>query len=173
MGYFDALTSSSFKTTADGRRLFFPWGIWGRGYAIPTEQDYERLRNLVKTYTIVSLVVVIGAIALFPVLWALGVAAVLIAFYLAWLPNLLRGLTPTDEQLSWQESITTQARTHNAWMLWLLLIFSLVLAVAAIVMFAADPRESWPVALPGAILFGAATAMFFRMLVLRRRTGSP
>jgi hypothetical protein len=107
------------------------------------------------------------------VLWALGVAAVLIAFYLAWLPSLLRGLTPTDETLTWRESVTTQARTHNAWVLWLLLIFSLVLVLAAIVMLAADPRESWPVALPGVVLFGAAAAMFVRMLVLRRRTGSP
>jgi hypothetical protein len=27
MGYFDALASASFKTAADGRRLFFPWGV--------------------------------------------------------------------------------------------------------------------------------------------------
>ena len=43
MGYFDALTSSYFKTTPDGRKLFFPWGVLGRGYTIDSEQDYERL----------------------------------------------------------------------------------------------------------------------------------
>ena len=45
MGYFDALTSGYFKTAPDGRKLFFPWGVLGRGYAIDSEQDYERLRR--------------------------------------------------------------------------------------------------------------------------------
>jgi hypothetical protein len=29
MGYFDGLASGSFKTSQDGRRLFFPWGVLG------------------------------------------------------------------------------------------------------------------------------------------------
>ncbi len=37
MGYFEALTSSSFKTTKGGQKLFFPWGTLGRGYVIPSE----------------------------------------------------------------------------------------------------------------------------------------
>jgi hypothetical protein len=41
----DALTNSSFKTTKDGRRFFFPWGVLGRGYLIPNEQDFDRLRR--------------------------------------------------------------------------------------------------------------------------------
>ena len=45
MGYFDALTSGTFKTTPDGKRLFFPWGTLGRGYIVGTETDYERLRS--------------------------------------------------------------------------------------------------------------------------------
>ena len=36
-GYFNALTSGYFKTGADGRKLFFPWGIFGSGYAIPSD----------------------------------------------------------------------------------------------------------------------------------------
>ncbi len=35
-GYFNALTAGYFKTGADGRKLFFPWGTMGRGYAIPS-----------------------------------------------------------------------------------------------------------------------------------------
>ena len=45
MGYFDALTSSYFKTAADGRKLFFPWGVLGRGYLFDSDRDYERLRR--------------------------------------------------------------------------------------------------------------------------------
>src|SRR5262245_59509491 len=107
MGYFDALTSGSFKTTPDGRRLFFPWGALGRGYVVPTEQYYERLHRLMKNYAIVSLVVIIGAVIALPGLWALGVAAVLMAFYLVRLPSLLHGLQPSDEKLTVTESMAT------------------------------------------------------------------
>ena len=64
MGYFDALTSGYFKTTPEGRKLFFPSGVLGRGYAIKSQQDYERLRRQVKAYTIVSLVLIVGVTAL-------------------------------------------------------------------------------------------------------------
>jgi hypothetical protein len=60
MGYFDALTSGYCKTAPDGRKLFFPRGVLGRAYAIDSQQDYERLRRQVKTYTIVSLVLIVG-----------------------------------------------------------------------------------------------------------------
>ena len=58
MGYFDGLTSGSFKTAQDGRRLFFPWGVLGSGYAIASEQDYQRLRRQVKAYMVAMLVLV-------------------------------------------------------------------------------------------------------------------
>jgi hypothetical protein len=64
MGYFDALTSGYFKTAPDGRKLFFPWGVLGRGYTINSEPDYERLRRQVKAYTVVSLVLIVGVTAL-------------------------------------------------------------------------------------------------------------
>jgi len=50
VGYFDAVTSSSFKTTEDGRRLFFPWGTLGRGYVIGSDKEFGRLRSCVKAY---------------------------------------------------------------------------------------------------------------------------
>ena len=63
MGYFDALTSSAFKTTEDGRRLFFPWGVLGRGYVL-SQSQYERLQKQVRIYTIVALALIIAMSAL-------------------------------------------------------------------------------------------------------------
>ena len=89
MGYFDALTSGYFKTAPDGRKLFFPWGILGRGYTIDSDPDYERLRRQVKAYTIVSLVLIVGVTALQAYVGAVVIGALLIAFYLGWLRYLL------------------------------------------------------------------------------------
>jgi hypothetical protein len=32
MGYFDALTSSSFKKDESGKTVFYPWGVLGKGH---------------------------------------------------------------------------------------------------------------------------------------------
>jgi len=42
---FDAITSPWIKTAPDGRKVFFPWGAMGRGFAIASEHDYRRLNK--------------------------------------------------------------------------------------------------------------------------------
>ena len=65
-GYFNALVSGYFMPAADGRMLFFPWGVAGKGYIIPTQQEYERLHTQLMIYQVVSLIVII-ALAVTPV----------------------------------------------------------------------------------------------------------
>jgi hypothetical protein len=172
MGYFDALTASYFKTTPDGRRLFYPWGVFGRGYTIPSEQQYERLRGRIKTYTIAALVLIIGAAVLLKSLWAFAVAGLLIVFYRAWTPFLLRDLQPSDEKLSLTESMTAQARAQSGSILWLLLILSLLFVATGIAMLVFDP-DRWLTAVSGTVFFGLCAAVFVRMLVLQRRARAP
>ena len=71
MGYFDRLTSSYFRTGKDGRRLFYPRGAMGRGYVVPSEDEYQRLHRIAKIFTAAfhvltyaSLVLIIAAAAL-------------------------------------------------------------------------------------------------------------
>ena len=100
MGYFDGLTSGSFKTTGDGRRLFFPWGVLGGGYAIASEAAYQRLRQQVKAYMVVTLVLVIASGLYEPYRAPLAAAALLVAFYLAWMWRVLPHMERSDEKLS-------------------------------------------------------------------------
>jgi hypothetical protein len=169
MGYFDGLTSGSFKTTQDGRRLFFPWGMLGSGYSIASEQDYQRLRQQVKGYMIVALVLLIATNSFKGYVATVIVAALLTSLYLAWMWHLLRRLKASGERLSLQESMTSQANAYGAIVLWLLEIATLALVVGGIFMFVVDPSQ-WLVALGVTIFFGFCAAMFARMLVLRRRT---
>ena len=169
MGYFDGLTSGSFKTTPDGRRLFFPWGVLGSGYVIASEQDYLRLRQQVKGYTIVTLVLIIAAGSFGGYVVPIAVGALLMTLYLAWMWHLLRRLKASDVRMSLQESMTAQAQASGAVVLWLLEIATLALVCGGIFMFVADPSQ-WLVALGVTIFFGLCAAMFARMLVLRRRT---
>jgi hypothetical protein len=120
MGYFDGLTSGSFKTAEDGRRLFFPWGVLGSGYAIASEQDYLRLRQQVKAYMVVTLVLVIASGMYEPYRAPLAAAALLVCFYLAWMWRVLPRLRRSDEKLLLQECMTAQARAHGPVVLWLM-----------------------------------------------------
>jgi hypothetical protein len=45
MRLFDRAIERLFRTTEDGQELFYPWGSWGRGYIIPSDKDYQRLRR--------------------------------------------------------------------------------------------------------------------------------
>jgi Ca2+/Na+ antiporter len=171
MGYFDALTSSCFETAQDGRKLFFPWGVWGRGYVVASEQDYERLRRQVKAYMVVALVPIIVTAALRAYVGALVIAMLLVVFYLVWMRFLLRGLLPSDERLSVQDSMTAQARAHSAAGLWLLEIGALAFVGLGIVIIVIDPGN-WLIALGSIVFFGFCAGVGARMLVLRRRAAT-
>jgi len=105
MGYFDALLHYSFQTAPDGRRVFSPWGAFGRAYVVGSELDYERLRRRTKTGLIVAFVLVIISMTaigglglpryLSYVAWAAAAAAMA-----AWMQYLLRGLASPVERLS-------------------------------------------------------------------------
>lgn len=171
MGYFDALTSGYFKTAPDGRKLFFPWGVWGRGYVVASEQDYERLRRQVKAYMVVALVPIIVTAALRAYVGALVIAMLLVVFYLVWMRFLLRGLLPSDERLSVQDSMTAQARAHSAAGLWLLEIGALAFVGLGMIIIVIDPGN-WLIALGSIVFFGFCAGVGARMLVLRRRAAT-
>ncbi len=170
MGYFKGLTSSSFKIMPDGRRLFFPWGVLGAGYAIASEQDYLRLQRQLKGYMIVSLVLII--IAPYLVEGYVGTAVIagfLVAFYGLWMWNLLPRLTDSGEGLSLRESMNTQARAFGPTMLLFLEISALAFVGCGILMVVVDPGQ-WLAALGVISFFGLCAAMFTRMLMLRQRS---
>ena len=167
-GYFNALTSTYFKITDDGRKVFFPWGAAGRGYAIPSDEQYRRLHRQIKIYQVVSLVAIIAAAVAQQFLGAFVIATLSLAFYAAWVRRLVRSLPPSAERLTQRESMITQARTHGAVGLWLLLSIALVFVAAGIGILIFEPQK-WLVALAATGFFGACAAIGVRMIVLRRR----
>jgi hypothetical protein len=168
MGYFDALTSSSFKTAPDGRRLFFPWGTLGRGYVIGSEPDFKRLERQVRTYLIAMLTLIIGLSVLGSTLVTFAAGALLTCCYAACAWHLTRRLQSSDERLSLRESLATQARAHSGLSLWLLEIASLVLLGSGGLMLFIDP-DNRLTAFGCIVFFGICTAAFTILLVQRRR----
>lgn len=167
-GYLHALTSGYFKTARDGRKLFYPWGAMGRGYVIPSHEHYDGLHRRIMIYQIVSLVTIVGAVAAKLYLAAFVLAGLSMVFYRAWMSYLLRGLEPSEERLSMQESMAVQARAHGALGLWLLEIVALMFVATGFVMLVVAPDKRL-VALGSIVFFGACAAAFAHMLVLHWR----
>jgi Ca2+/Na+ antiporter len=167
-GYFNALAAGAFKITPDGRRLFFPWGVLGRGYEIPTDQEYQQLRRQMRLYIIVSLTLVIVPMAAQYTLVGLSICVLLMVSFAIWSHYRLRGMKPVDERLTFGESVSIQARTHRPVTLWVLLIASLVLVASGIAVLLLQPGE-WVAAVLAIIFFTLCAAMFAWMLRIRRR----
>jgi hypothetical protein len=168
MGYSDVLVSGHFKAMPDGRKIFFPRGIYGRGYLVPSDDTYERLRGQIRTYSIVSMGLGLGAFYLLGIPAVLVVAVAVIVFYQVWLRFLLRGLTPTEERMSLQERMAAQARAQSPSQLRGRVIMSLVLVAAGILMLVISP-DQWMTALGCIVFFGILAIFYMRMLSLQRQ----
>jgi len=168
VGYFDVLTSSSFKTAEDGRRLFFPWGILGSGYVIPSGEEFERLRRHVKAYTVISLYLIIIAVAWKGFVGGFVVLPLLVVPYVVWVQSQCRRLHQTDERLTLSESLAGQARTHSALGLWLQELTALAFVGIGVVLLVLDP-SNWLIPLALISFFGLCAVMFARMLITKRR----
>jgi hypothetical protein len=94
----DIMNATTFKVTADGRRIFFPWGKLGRSYEVQSEEDYKTLRQRINIYTGIGLVLISAAIGLSGFLAAFIGLAVWTAFYAAWMRYLLPTLKPSNEK---------------------------------------------------------------------------
>ena len=172
MGYLDAVTSSCLRTGKDGRRLFYPWGPMGRGYVVPTEDEFERLRRIARISTAAFLVLVIVSAALQMYLATVVIGAGFALFQLFWTRGLVRRLEPSAEKISIREAMSTQAFAHNAAILWLLEFLSLGFVAAGIFLLVRDSGNR-PITLASIAFFGLCAGLFAFMLALRWKRVTP
>jgi hypothetical protein len=144
----------------------------GRGYVVPTEDEYERLRRNAKIFTAALLVPIIVPAALQMVVATVVIAAVIALLYLLWAYALVRRLEPSAEKLSMRDTLSTQAFTHNAATLWLLEFLSLGFVAAGIFLLVRD-SANWPITLLSVVLFAPGAGVFAFMLMLRRERVTP
>ena len=68
-------------------------GLWGRGYVMDSEDDYENLRHQLKIFHGVGLILIVACAALNWFITSFVVAALAIAFYAFWSRSLVTGLS--------------------------------------------------------------------------------
>lgn len=172
MGYFDGLVGVYFKTAQDGGKLYFPWLYWGRGYVIASEQDGDRLRQKLKNYKVITLIVAVMVGVWQNYVAAFIAAALLVGFYAVWTRHLVAGLPTAGEKLSLREAAHSIARGFNAPTLWMLEAAALAFVVVAIFLLTSDASVG-PTDLLAIIFFGFGAVWIAYLLILRGRRQPP
>ena len=167
MGYFDGLTDSSFKTDSEGRIIFYPRGILGKGYIIPTERKKNDLRNLLKKYYMVSLPVIIGSGLAVGWLFSLILIPILILCFLLVVKKYTKDLEITENKLKLKESFQNSANSHNIGTLWFMFTCSLLFLVASIFILLSKP-EGLFVGILVFLFFSVSAIVILQMIIARK-----
>ncbi len=175
MGYFDAITSASFKKSAGGQLLFYPYGILGRGYVVPSEAEFEKLRRSYKYMWVVSFVLIFVVVWILlaatttwlPFIFLPVVAIYLIAFML-WVRARCRNLAPSGEKMTYTEAISNETRGLSSRFLWVFEILSILLILYGVILLIADPSQ-WLLALVMIVVFAACAFVWARMIRMKQR----
>ena len=165
MGYFEGLSSGSFKKDAEGRSVFYPIGVFGKGRVLPDQATEVRIRGFLTRYYMVSLPSVIVLVAFVHWAWAAAlVPALWLWFYLGTKP-LLEGLPYSTSKLTLKQSFASSGAAHGKVVLWSLLVCSLLFALSGVLVLSrAQDTRGVLIGLGSIGFFGACSCAFGYML---------
>jgi len=106
MGFFRRLTDSSFKTDSDGKTIFYPWGVFGKGYVLPSKEYEEKIRSFLTKYYAFGLIAII-VIGAFLGLWFVLLFMVPFLFLIGQVRSIrfAKSLQRSDIRLSFKENV--------------------------------------------------------------------
>lgn len=137
MGYFDGLTDAAFKTDAEGRQVFYPWGVMGKGYVTRDVAHYQKLRQNIKWMYMVVLPVIILNQAIFGMKANLVFLPLYFVWYLVMLKRWTSGLDVSSEKMTVAEARRNSAKSHNRGTLIFFVIVSAIFVVLGLWMMTA------------------------------------
>ena len=166
MGYFDGLVASSFRKDSSGRTLYYPFGIFGRGYVIPNDEKEKSIRSSLKRFNIIALPILIGTGIFLGWLYAILLLIPVLLWAILLPKSLVKGLQPCATKIKVSDSIDSSARAHSKGMLWFLSLTSGLLTLVGLFVLISVPDKSI-LALSTIVFFGLGTFIMGRMLLRR------
>jgi len=126
MGYFNALASGIIKKDKQNRSVYYPWGVLGKGYVIPTEEKESEIKTLViRFYQIMFALIIFHAFT--KQLWfSLPLFLASAVWFLYGSYRFTSGLELSQEKLTLKEAYTNSGKQHNLVVLWILLGVSVI-----------------------------------------------
>jgi len=166
MGYFDGLTASSFKTDEKGNTVFYPWGIFGKGYILPEDRK-NSFRQAIKRHMMIFVPLAILCSIIFNIWIAFLMIPLYFFGYGIWVNRQTSGLEVSSGKLTLSDARASSARSHNMATLWLLEICSLLFIFAGLFILISSP-QNWFVAAISILFFGFGAIVFWKMIKTKR-----
>ncbi len=161
MGYFDGLTASNFKTGKNGDKLFFPYGVIGKGYVLNKEKEQE-LRKFVKWYYVVTLPIAIGLGRIDNYIVVLLFFISISLIYHISIKRKTANLQISSEKLKFTESLSNSAKKHNMITLWFLFICSLLFVIGGLIIVA--DTDKFIMGFSAVVFFGLTSVILFMLI---------
>jgi hypothetical protein len=179
MGFLDDSVNKAFQPDQDGRRLYYPWPL-GRGYIVPSEAEFQRIRKSLKIFYVISFLWFLCLLPLIPVISSQGDlrGAILIVYFSMpfeiWLYFQCRHLKRADEGLMFHERIVKRAAKVPIQLLLVYEIVSVGFVVGGILIIRVDWRH-WLYSLASMVaigFFGYRGIIAAKMLMAKRQQGN-
>lgn len=168
MGYFEGLTSGSFKKNKDGNTVFFPWGVLSKGRILPDEPTETKVRGFLINYYKVTLPTIIGVGVIVGWLWSFLLVPIFSAWFYFGTKSLISGCPYSEEKLTLKEGYTNSATSHNKFTLWLLFFCTLLFVLAGIfIAITAKSSDQMMLGWFSTIFFGACGVAIGYMLKVK------
>ena len=150
------IKESAFKTTKDGKRIYFPSGVLGKGYIVESDEIYEKLLSHHKRWMYGALIIGILAISKSLVAIVLGLVTYITAHQF-FTKKAIKGLEVSTERLTFSEvrENTKEYRKPSKFTLYFFIVLGMVLLVFGGLLLVSAPETFWfgfGFALPGTVL---------------------
>jgi hypothetical protein len=172
MNYLDSLVNQLFKKSESAETLFYPWGMFGKGYVVSSESEQSRIRSILKAYYVVMFLAMVICIYFLNWFYAAGCAILGIGGYSVWSATVTRRLVASEERLRFSESLAQSLPYYSTWVLVVLSLFSFIFVLMFGLILYIDPSE-WVMGSIGLVFFGVATVMLVFMTRTKLRSKRP
>ena len=162
MAYFSGFIDISFKKDEKGRTIFYPWGIFGRGYILPDDKKDIIHKKLKRSYQVLLTLVILTEIFLSS--WVSIILVLLLLGVLAIFDKrLVRGCEISPDRLTLSDTRSTLVRSQSLITTWFLEICSLLFVLAGIFILVTSPKQ-WFIGILSVSFFGFCAYIFWDII---------
>ena len=168
MGYFDGLASAIIKKDKDGNAVYYPWGVLGKGYVLPSAERETEIKNMVILFYQLFFGVFFVHLFLLKnaLIFALLVLA-LVIWFLVKSKQLTKDCPKSGEKLTLKEGYTNSAKAHNKTVLWILLVVAVIATLGGIALLFTS--KLFISGLIMTLLFGTSSAAIYYMIQVKNK----
>jgi hypothetical protein len=160
------MIDASFKKSTDDQTLYFPWGVLGRGYIVPSTIEDAKIRKFLGVYYIASFIIIVGGIVLLGIIFTAILLIPILAWYAIRAKGFVKVLAVSSERMTYKESSISVANKMPIALLITFLVLSLLFTVGGLAITLTGQSL---LGILVVLFFGACSFVYVRMIKAKRR----